>query len=559
MNQSINKAFEDRWYQSESVAAVFDYYDAADEPENGLILLPTGTGKSYVQAKIVHRAMREAPHFRIGCFVDSATLVKQNADELRSIWPSAPYGVYCAELNRRETLMPITFGSIQSVVKNLKAFGVLNFAIVDEAHMISPEEKTMYQKLYKHFKELNPFFFFIGMTATGYRLGQGKICAPGALFTKELFDATDFDSINRLLAEGFLAPLIPKRLSTHIDLSEVKIVRGEYDEHAVELEAEKITRAALEETVRIASDRKAWLLFASGIEHAEQCKDILTELGITCETVHSKKPKEQNDFAIEQFKKGRIRCLINYGKLTKGFNVPQIDLIIMLRATLSPGLWIQMLGRGTRTFFEKLNCLVLDFARNCAQLGPFNDPKIPKKKGDKGGDAPVRICERKALQINAYKTDKSTDWVDGCGTYNHASVKFCVDCKQKFNMTLKYNETSAIDELIATREPLYETFTVRRVSYWKHEKRSTGSVSFRVSYNVGLKKFDDYYQFGGKSGMQKMKAATFWRDRFPMLETDTIPETVDEAIEQAHKLMKPRKIRVHMNAEPYPTVVGYEY
>jgi len=70
--------------------------------------------------------------------------------------------------------------------------------------------------------------------------------------------------------------------------------------------------------------------------------------------------------------------MVNVGVLTTGFDFPEIDLIIMLRPTNSPVLWVQMLGRGTRPADGKENCMVLDFAGNTPRLGPINDPMIPK-------------------------------------------------------------------------------------------------------------------------------------------------------------------------------------
>src|SRR5690606_36427951 len=130
----------------------------------------------------------------------------------------------------------------------------------------------------------------------------------------------------------------------------------------------------------------------SGIEHAEHIAEFLTRFGIDCAAVHSKQSAEYNDKAILAFKEGSLRAIVNYGKLTTGFNHPGIDAIAMFRPTMSVPLWVQMLGRGTRPADGKKDCLVLDYARNTPRLGPINDPVIPRRKGEGGGDPPVKVC-----------------------------------------------------------------------------------------------------------------------------------------------------------------------
>jgi superfamily II DNA or RNA helicase len=92
-------------------------------------------------------------------------------------------------------------------------------------------------------------------------------------------------------------------------------------------------------------------------------------------------PKDERDRIIAAFKRGELRALASMGVLTTGFNAPGVDLIAMLRPTKSPGLYVQMAGRGTRLAPGKGNCLVLDFAGNVTRHGPIDlvRPKTPRQ------------------------------------------------------------------------------------------------------------------------------------------------------------------------------------
>jgi DNA repair protein RadD len=107
---------------------------------------------------------------------------------------------------------------------------------------------------------------------------------------------------------------------------------------------------------------------------------------------------------IAAFKAGEITCLVNVNVLTTGFNVPQVDLLAMLRPTLSTGLYVQMVGRGTRKAEGKTNCLVLDFAGNVRRHGPV-DSVDPKSKSGVPGEAPVKVCPEcdELVAISAYE------------------------------------------------------------------------------------------------------------------------------------------------------------
>lgn len=548
-----------RSYQQEAIDSVFDYFrekGPTTDPANPLVAMPTGTGKSVVIGGLVQQAFDAYAGQRWMMMTHVKELIKQNASKLEELWPLAPMGIYSAGLNQKDTALPIIFGGVKSVANNLDAFGRRDVILVDEAHLVSPKATTTYQTVFKHFRKINPYLKIVGFTATGYRMGQGDL-TEGGLFTDTCFDITGVDSFNRLIAEGYLAPLISFQRDIGVDLSDVAVSSstGDYQEgdlqRAFDLDA--ITERGLRLCCEYAADRRCWLIFASGVKHAESIASMLSRFGISAAAIHSKLEKGERDARIEAYKKGQIRCLVGNNILTTGFDHPPIDFIAMFRATLSPGLWVQMLGRGTRPYdyrltsdpllaryfqFTKQNCLVFDFGGNGRRLGPINDPRIPKRKG-KGppGPPPIKECEY-------------------CGCDNHISARFCVNCKQEFTFEVKIVEEAAQTNVMANDTPVVETLNVHRVFYMPYKTRSKGEIVLKASYHCeGLKQFDEFVWLEGKQKeLRGKKARDWWRQRH---HTEP-PETVDEALKFISELRPPSRIRVWVNKQ-YPEILGAEF
>lgn len=526
-----------RYYQQEALDALYNYF-LTHPTGNPLIALPTGTGKSILPAAFIRGIMQQWPNQRFAMVTHVKELIQQNADELLKLWPVAPLGIYSAGLKQKDSAHNIIYGGVQSMVKHADWFGRRDIVFIDEAHLLSGDSESQYQSLLGMWKLLNPNLKIVGMTATKFRMGMGLLTNNG-IFTDIIYDKTDLEGFNELLAAGFMSPLIPQRTKVELDVSDVGVSQGEFVATQLQGAVDKaeVTFKALQEMVHAGNDRKSWLLFASGIEHAEHIAEQLGAFGVDCAPVHSKRPAEYNDAAIKAFKSGQLRAIVNYGKLTTGFNCPEIDLIGMLRPTLSVPLWVQMLGRGTRPAEGKLNCKVLDFARNTPRLGPINDPRIPNKKGTAAGETPIKICEN-------------------CGAYNHISAKLCCQCGEAFSFQQKLVSKSGTDELIksAATEPLpqIETFTVLNATYSKHDSKS-GKATLKATYNTTGLRFTEHVCLE-HSGMAGKMARDWWRKRNKF----EPPATVDAALLHIANLRCPRYIRVHVNKK-WPEIVGTEF
>lgn len=583
-------SLQDRWYQTEAVDALFDYFDThggtnADgtpKKANPLICLPTGTGKSIVIAKFIYRAMTMFPGTRVFMSTHVKELIEQNAKKMLEAWPLAPLGIYSAGLNRRDAIQPIIFGGVQSCVGKFPLFGRRDLLVVDEAHLIGEEGRYLQfiNELTNGVPQLghnggpdiradpnfyNPYLKVIGLSATPYRIGMGSM-TNGSIFTDIAYNLCTIDGFTRLIAEGYLCPLIPKRTNTILDVSGVSKSGDDYNKHQLQEAVDKYetTYAALCEVMNAGHDRASWLVFASGTEHADHIAEMLnTIFGVPTVAIHSKKTKTENSDNLEAWKTGKVRCAVSMNSLTTGVDNPVCDLIVMLRPTMSTGLWVQMLGRGTRPFdwnklsvkdreyfayfagFVKPNCLVLDFAGNTKRLGPINDPVIPKKKGEGApGDAPVRICPN-------------------CSTYNHATAKLCIVCGYEFPTSENLDRTASELELIRSDLPQIEYYPVNRVVLVPHTAKSSGQGSIKVAYYCGLRTFFEYISVETKIPFYKKKSRDWFRQRYhystPNLTWESdVPETNNEVLKLANELRPPVRIKVWVN-KPTPEIMGYEF
>ena len=529
-----------RYYQSDSINATFDYF-AKGGTGNPINALPTGTGKSVIIAEFIRIACAHFPKTRVMMLTHVKELIEQNFEKLLTLWPTAPAGIYSSGLKRKDTHCPITYAGIGSVNGKSHLFGHIDLIVIDEAHLVSPKSTTMYRKFIDDLKKINPKIKVIGYTATAYRLGTGML-TDGGLFTDICYDATKLGAFNRLISEGFLAPLVPKRTKSQLDVSDVRIQGGEFvlKELQNAVDREEVTFAALHELREQAEDRNHWLIFATGIEHSQHIVDMLDSMGISAIAVHSKMKAEDRDAAIAMFKAGEVRALVNNNILTTGFDFPAMDCIAVLRPTSSPGLWVQMLGRGTRPYEGKENCLVLDFAGNTKRLGPINDPVLPRKKGKKGGGvAPVRCC-------------------DACNTYCHASLRLCPECGEEFPREVKIRTQAASDNLIIGDLPVIEPFNVSTIVYAIHTPRDNRPPSLKVTYYCGLRQFSEYICIE-HTGFAGKRARDWWRERdMDCTDDSALPADVEAAMDMAGGLLQPTSIKVWVNKK-YPEIKDWDF
>ena len=394
-----------RDYQQRAINLLYAWmrYNAG----NPCVVMPTGSGKSVVCAELCKDILTRWPQSRILVLSHVKELLEQDAEKILLAWPEAPLGIYSAGIGSRDIGMPLTVAGIQSVRDKASMLGYIDLVVVDEAHTISHKAEGGYRKLLDELKSVNPNMRIVGLTATPYRLGHGLISEHGAIFD----GLVEPVSVAELIARGYLAPLRSKLTDAQLSVDGVSKRGGEYVEHELQRAVNNAddNERIVDEVIARAGDRRAWLFFCAGVAHSTAIRDALRARGVSAEVVTGETPKAERERIIRDYKAGRITALTNANVLTTGFDYPDIDLIAMLRPTLSPGLYVQMAGRGMRLKSHTDHCLVLDFAGNVRLHGPITDVAPPKHRGAGTGDAPVKVCEQ-------------------CSELVHTSVKVCPAC-----------------------------------------------------------------------------------------------------------------------------------
>ena len=397
-----------RPYQRRAIDELYAWFERNNG--NPCLVLPTGAGKSHIVAAICKDALQNWPETRILMLTHVKELIEQNAEKMRQHWSDAPLGIYSASIGQRN-IDSITFAGIQSVRKKADLLGHIDLVIVDECHLINHKAQGGYRTLLTQLKLINPALRVIGLTATPYRLGHGLITDKPALFDALIEPVT----IEQLIAQKHLSILRSKVTQAKLSVEGVHKRGGEYIESELQaaVDTDPLNQSVVDEVIDRSDGRRAWLFFCSGVKHAERVCEALQERGIKAACVTGETPKLIREKMLADFKAGELQALTNANVLTTGFDHSAIDLIAMLRPTMSPGLYVQMAGRGLRPSPGKTDCLVLDFAGVVGTHGPITAVIPPKKQGNGNGEAPVKVC-------------------DNCDELCHISAKVCPNCNHPF-------------------------------------------------------------------------------------------------------------------------------
>jgi DNA repair protein RadD len=393
----------------------------------------------------------------------------------------------------------------------------------------------MYNRFLTDIKSMNPNLKVIGFTATPFRLDQGMLTeGKDALFNDIAFDV----SILRMISEGYLVPLVPKQTMTEIDISNVHTRGGEFipEELEAAIDIDEITQSAADEIVAAGVDRGSWLIFCSGVIHAQHVMEAIRSRGVSCEIITGETPSGERDSILRDFKNGNIKCITNMNVLTTGFDAPGVDLIGMLRPTKSQSLYVQMLGRGTRIAAGKEDCLVLDFAGNTKRLGPVDEiHKRVKRPGEPGeGEAPTKTCGVCKMI---------------CGT----GCTVCPNCGAPFPPPkINVSHRSDTSALLST-QVRDQWANVGGIDYSVHS-RPGKTTSMLVTYQTGLMRHREWICFE-HTGYPRDKAVSWWRERGGGM---PIPSSVAEAMSQVKSLRVPLAIRIKENGK-YTDIVGFKW
>jgi len=498
-----------RPYQRECVDAVYQHLRTRDD--NPCAVVPTAGGKTPIIATICKDAVGQW-NGRVLILAHVKELLEQTADKLRAVCPEVEFGIYSAGLKRRDTSHAVIVAGIQSVYRRACELDRFDLVLVDEAHLIPLEGEGMYRQFLADAKVINPDLRIVGFTATPFRLKTGPICTPEGFLNTICYEV----SVRELIVGGYLCPLITKAGINKADFARLQVRGGEFvaDEMESLMDDDRLVEAACGETVGYATDRRAVLIFASGVKHGQHIVRVLAARhGVECGFVTGETPTKERDATLSRFRRGELKYLCNVNVLTTGFDAPHIDCVALVRPTMSPGLYYQMVGRGFRLHPGKANCLVLDFGGNVLRHGPVDDIKVTTM--DRGsGQAPAKECPE-------------------CQAVIAAGFARCPQCGYEFPPPERQKHDAKASEAgILSGQVTTTHFRVQDVYYSVHTKRGASEdapKTMRVDYRVGWHQYKSEWVCFEHEGYARQKAVAWWRRHSP----DPVPDTAERAVEIA--------------------------
>jgi superfamily II DNA or RNA helicase/predicted nucleic acid-binding Zn ribbon protein len=362
------------------LTAVDEIRGAFKEAKRVVLCLPTGAGKTVVFSEIVRRVLEKGR--RVAIVTHRRELLSQ-----------------AGKLNRCDILMVETLNNqIKRGVVDLSSYDLL---VIDEAHIGN------FRKILEGFDG-----FVIGATATPVSK------PPMAQNYGRLINSV---GIGELIAQGYLCNPITYAMHP-VDTSKIASRMGEFTAQGLDdaFNRPKVYEGVVQEFCKRWREKKA-IVFCVNIEASINTADSFArEVGadrVYC--VHSKQPSAERVALVEAFTASANGILVNCGIATTGFDCPDIEVVVVNRATKSVALWLQMVGRGSRPTASKKEFTILDFGENVHRLGFWQEARdwgkafagMEQKKGQ--GVAPVKDCPC-------------------CGAVLYASARFCEFCGEVF-------------------------------------------------------------------------------------------------------------------------------
>lgn len=334
-----------RPYQQEAEKAVFAEWEKRNK--RTLLVLPTGTGKTIVFAKITERCVKNGE--RVLILAHRAELLEQAVDKIKKVT-----GLRCAVEKAEESCIGswyrIVVGSVQTMMrqKRLNQFDTDYFdtIIIDEAHHCISDS---YQKVIDYFSESK----LLGVTATPDR---GDMKNLGKVFESMAYEY----SLSSAIKEGFLSPIKAQTIPLKLDLTEVGTQAGDFKTSDLGTALEPYLYQIADEMKKYCDGRKT-VVFLPLVKTSQKFCNILNENGFKAAEINGN--SDNRSEILNDFNSGKYNVICNSMLLTEGWDCPSVDCVVVLRPTKVRSLYCQMVGRGTRLSPEtgKTELLILDF------------------------------------------------------------------------------------------------------------------------------------------------------------------------------------------------------
>ena len=357
---NVINIFEPRGAQIE---ALYSLEKSREEGfDKGLVVAATGIGKTYLSA------FDSAKYNKILFVAHREEIIKQAAQSFKNVRNSDDIGFFYS--NQKDTKNSFIFALVQTLGKeqylNEEYFSkdYFDYIIVDEFHHAV---SSNYKKIIDYFTPK----FLLGLTAT-----------PERLDSKDVFALCDYNMVYEVrlkdaINKGWLVPFRYYGIYDEtVNYEDIDYKNGKYDDKQLEeaLMLNKRGEVILNHYLKYNSKRA--IGFCTSRHHAEYMAKVFNENNIPSAAVYSGEKgeySEERNIALSKLTSGELKVIFSVDMFNEGLDVPAIDMVMFLRPTQSPTIFLQQLGRGLRKFKDKKYLNVLDFIGNYkkANLVPF--------------------------------------------------------------------------------------------------------------------------------------------------------------------------------------------
>lgn len=329
-----------------------------------LVVLPTGAGKTVLFAQLPIMRKDSLPMLVLA---HRSELLIQAKDKIETINKDLSVGIEQAE--NKAGYSDVVIASVPTLGRESSSRieqypkDYFKTIVVDEAHHAAAPS---YRRILDYFKP----DLLLGVTATPQRSDSVRLID---VFQEIVY----YKSIQDLIKEGWLSPLVGYRVKTSTDISDVEIQNGEYKQDQL---IEAIDNPSRNNSIVTAyndlANAKKTVVFAAGVDHAGNLAEAFRKNGSSVRVIIGTTPEEERRQILSDFKSGAVTVLVNVGVLTEGFDEPSIEAIILAKPTRSSLLYTQIVGRGTRLFEGKEHCMIIDIADTTRGKKPIGLPTL---------------------------------------------------------------------------------------------------------------------------------------------------------------------------------------
>lgn len=354
--------------------------------------LPTGTGKTRVATMLIEELYMRG---RVLVVAHRRELVEQMEAAIFDDTENRP-GVVMADFNDHDRHIIIATVQSLNAARLAGLFSVnpnpIKYLLIDECHHAVP--RSRYVHVIEYLRSVYPELVVIGCTATPYRNDAARM-------QNVLPDCTFVRTIPDMQKAGYLAPLLWKAVKVPVSFDQVTTgkTEGEKDYNAADLVAVLSPQSEyIAKQTAPSMKHRPSMVFSATVAHAYELAEAYRACGIVAVAIDGDTPAERRRTLLEQWKRGEIQCVVNCALFTEGFdytplspNVNGLGCLVIARPTMSPSLYMQMIGRGTRlkpASGEFADCLCFDVASNANLLETkqVTLPSIMQASVDDGQD-----------------------------------------------------------------------------------------------------------------------------------------------------------------------------